>query len=82
MALIKSKEKRLEECLVIRKQLNELGLNDMPELEELKKIMKDYIHIGISYSGKIKLDAIPRVVEYILCNKEHIESKVILRRVS
>ena len=81
MALMKTQERRLQECLVIRKKLNELGLNDMPELDELKKIMKDYIHIGVSYSGKIKLETLPRVVEYILSNKEHIESKVILRRV-
>jgi hypothetical protein len=75
----KTSEERLKECLELRKQINRLGVEVLPEIESLFPIMNDFIRNGTSASGKIQIPSISRVAEYLFSNKPYIVSTLVLK---
>lgn len=71
---LKTKEDRVLQVLTIRKKLNNLGLS--PEIEGIKEfnnICKDYVNLGYSWSGKIKLYGTKRILSGKLPMKKNID---------
>jgi len=75
----KSQTERLKECIELRKQINHLGIDILPEIEALFPIMNDFIRNGISASGKIPIPSIQRTAYYIFSNTTHIVSSITLK---
>ena len=73
----KTKEFRLNEITVIKSKLAELELdNRYAEIEELIRVMDNFVKTGESNSGKMVLTNSNKDICYILSNKEHINCQV------
>ena len=73
----KTKEFRLNEINVIKSKLAKLELdNRYAEIEELIRVMDNFVETGESNSGKMVLTNSNKDICYILSNKEHINCQV------
>lgn len=71
---------RLEECLRIMKQVNEMGFpSEYPPLKELSKRLSDYVKTGEPWAGKIKFEAYNRTAHVILPRRTDREIQVVLK---
>lgn len=75
----KSQSERLKECIELRKQINHLGIDILPEIEALFPIMNNFVRNGISASGKIPIPSIQRTAHYMFSNNAHIVSSITLK---
>ncbi len=74
-------ETRLDECIRIMKQINDLGFpTDYPPRKELSQRLSDYIKTGEPWSGKIKFEAFGRYADVVLPRRRDREIQVILRK--
>ena len=74
-------ETRIDECLKIMKQLNDLGFpTDYPPRKELSRRLSDYVKTGEPWSGKIKFELYGRYVDVILPRRADREIQVVLRK--
>lgn len=72
---------RIDECLRIMKQLNDLGFpSDYPPRKELSKRLSDYIKTGEPWSGRIKFELYGRYADIILPRRADREIQVVLRK--
>lgn len=72
---------RLDECLQIMKQINDLGIpTDYPPRNELSKRLSDYVKTGEPWAGKIKFEAYRRVADIILPRRADREILVVLKK--
>lgn len=77
---LKSKEERVLQVLDIRKKLNNLGLsNQIDGINEFNNICKDYVNLGYSWSGKIKLHGTKRILCGRLPMKKNIDCFIELK---
>ena len=72
---MKSLENRLNEILVIRKKIRDLGLGieNVPALEKVFKYMTEFVKEGITWSGSIFLDEADRYIDVMLSNRKPCE---------
>lgn len=77
----KSQSERLKECIELRKQINDLGLECLSDLDPLFLIMNDFVRNGTSASGKIKMPSVHRIAEYTFTNNPQIVSSLVLKYV-
>ena len=72
---------RIEECIRIMKQLNDLGFpSEYPPRKELSRRLSDYVKTGEPWSGKIKFEAFGRYADVILPRRADREIQVVLRK--
>jgi hypothetical protein len=78
---MKSISDRIAEIKLIYEKLNGLGLNNgiCPDIQKFKDVANIFVKDGLSSSGAIKLQDIDRELVYILSNKSHITSSVMLK---
>lgn len=62
---------RCQECIKMRTQLQEHGLDTLAELDHLYTEMTMFIRTGDPMSGKIPLPSIDRTLYYQFSNKSH-----------
>lgn len=73
---------RIEECLLVMKQIRDLGIpTEYPPLRELSKRLSDYVKTGDPWTGKIKFEAYGRVAEVILPRKADRQVSVLLKKI-
>ncbi len=73
---------RIEECLLVMKQIRDLGIpTEYPPLKELSKRLSDYVKTGDPWTGKIKFEAYGRVAEVILPRKADRQISVLLKKI-
>jgi len=76
----KSKEDRVLQVLNIRKKLNNLGLSSQIDgIAKFNNICKDYVNLGYSWSGKIKLHGTKRILCGRLPMKKNIDCFIELK---
>ena len=76
----KSKEERSNEVKTLITELNKFGLSpSFPNIKEFYKICKEYVNEGGSYSGKLKLLGLKRVLEYNLVKAKHLNCTLNLK---
>ena len=77
---LKSKEERVIEVINIRKKLVSLGLSHQIDgINEFIDICKDYVNLGYSWSGKIKLHGTKRILCGRLPMKKNIDCFIELK---
>jgi len=76
----KTKEERVIEVINIRKQLMSLGLsNEIEGIQDFYDICRDYVELGHSWSGKIKLPGTKRILEGRLVMRKNLDCSVNLK---
>lgn len=76
-------EDRLDKCLRVMKQINELGIpTDYPPRKELSMRLSDYVKTGDGWAGKIKFEAYGRYAEIVLPARVDREVRVVLKAIS
>lgn len=67
----KTMAERLQECVRIRQQLKDLGVDVVafPEILPFIDVMNAYVRDGVSASGSIALPTVKRRLVYVLSNK-------------
>ena len=76
----KTFEERNNEIKIIKNKLSELGLSE--EFEPIKEFYNEcdrYINLGHSWSGKIKLHGLKRILEVKLTTSKHLQCDVMLK---
>lgn len=74
---IKTKEERISQIEFINKKLLKVQLDDrFPEIQELHKIMNDYIENGESNSGKMPLSNSNKDIHYIFSTRANVDCQV------
>jgi len=65
---------------LIKIKIGELKLNEDNEaVNKLYNILDEYLNLGYSASGTIKMDGLDRTIHYVLSNQIHIENKVFIK---
>lgn len=73
----KTKQERLREVIKVLKQIQNLGIPIQNEgLEELKKILSQWVNDGVYKKGRIKLRGYERIIYYELYNRKNVEIAV------
>ena len=76
-------ETRLEKCLRVMKQINDLGIpTDYPPRKELSMRLSDYVKTGDAWAGKIKFEAYGRYADIVLPARVDREVRVVLKAIS
>jgi hypothetical protein len=71
---------RLDECLDIMRQINDLGFPvDYPPRKELSRRLSDYVKTGEPWAGKIKFEIYGRYADVILPRRADREIQVALK---
>ena len=72
---MKSLEKRLDEILVIRKKIRDLGLGteNVPAIKKVFERMSDFVKEGTTWSGSVFLSEVDRHIDVILSNRKPCE---------
>lgn len=70
----KTQEERVKECLNIRKQMRDMRLDILAEVEPLYAIMNHFVKDGTSAEGKIHLPDFNRDLYYVFSCHAHIMS--------
>ena len=74
---VKTKEVRLQETIIIRKQINELGLAEgNSDVKLFFTELDRFVASGQSWTGKIPLYGYNRIIEGILTTKPQVTSNV------
>jgi len=74
---------RLDKCLRVMKQINELGIpTEYPPRKELSKRLSDYVKTGDAWAGKIKFEAYGRYADIVLPARVDREIRVVLKAIS
>jgi hypothetical protein len=69
---LRTKEERIFDVDEIKHNFRETGLTDQIEdVQIFYDVLDQYIEDGISISGKIKLNGLKRIIEYILTNNKN-----------
>lgn len=63
--MIKELKDRIKECINIRSQINELGIDSLESMKEYYNIMNSYIRNGEKVNGKISINEINRTLYYL-----------------
>jgi len=81
--MIKTINERITEITEIYQKLNSLGINETTckNIKKFKEIANLFVKNAINQSGQIKLPEINKRLIYILSNKTHITSSVLLKHV-
>ena len=76
----KTKGKRIEEVLEMRKKLSALGITGIIKgFGDLTNIMRKFVDTGENYSGKIRLKGTNRIAYYIFTSTDGKESSLQLK---
>ena len=69
---MKTLQERLDEILVIRKKIRNLGLGVeiVPEIKPVFDHMTDFVKEGTTWTGSVYLDAADRYIDVILSNRK------------
>ena len=72
---MKSLEKRLDEILVIRRKIRNMGIGteNVPAITEVFSRMTDFVKEGTTWSGSVFLDEIDRHIDIMLSNRKPCE---------
>ena len=74
---LKTKEERILQINIIKTKLLEVQLDErFPEIQELYKMMNNYIEIGISNSGKMPLSNSNKDIQYIFSIRKNVNCQV------
>ena len=78
--IIKNREERFKEVMMIREKLTNLGLSsEINGIQEFYDKCKEFVNLGYSWTGKIKLIGTKRVLVGNLILKKNIESSINLK---
>ena len=76
----KTKGKRIEEVLEMRKKLSSLGITGTAKgFHALLHVMRQFVDTGENDSGKIRLKGTNRVAHYIFTSTKRKESSLLLK---
>ena len=72
---MKTLQERLDEILVIRRKIRDLGLGieNVPAIEKVFSRMNDFVKEGVTWSGSVFLDEADRWIDVILSNRKSCE---------
>ena len=72
---MKSLEKRLDEILVIRRKIRDLGLGteNVPAIAKVFSRMSEFVKEGTTWSGSVFLDEVDRYIDVMLSNRKPCE---------
>jgi hypothetical protein len=72
---MKTLQERLDEILVIRKKIRDLGLGteNIPALAKVFSRMNDFVKEGVTWSGSVFLDEADRWIDVLLSNRKPCE---------
>ena len=73
--ILKTREERENEMLLIKEKLSTLGLNvGMEGIDLFYEKMADFVETGLSWSGRIKIPGTKRILDIILTSNKQKES--------
>ena len=72
---MKTLQERLDEIMVIRKKIRDLGLGieNVPAIENVFSRMNDFVKEGVTWSGSVFLDEADRWIDVLLSNRKPCE---------
>lgn len=81
---VKSETLRRLDAEGIRARMQELDLTSelFPELRTFEKLLEDYVQLGQSASGRVKLPRIHKAINYKLTTRPNLECSAVVQEIA